>query len=485
MHLLNTNFITSNTSEVWTNDLIVESSSATIEGTINLGDDTNILGDESEIVIKKIYNGYGNSLDDSSKSSAILVNGTNALINIEDCYIVTVAGHAYIGTKNVNLGASGTGSAVGNDVMMGESISVKSNQLLYLVPAECIGVLKATGNSVNNKNPLTASEYQQIISDSSKYKEIDDSIVVSKLGTSLAPYIKYSQTTSLPEVEKVFVTTNAETLVYYYMNFNGENAANEYFRNYYAINSEHILEYLDFYSNGIYIENPELMLRMQLAGNVLKYDETASVAAIQNNTLNDASKKLESASVQYERMKDALCTKLVSNYAELTNVYTTDLSQNIIFDNIVDEPSLTAFIELQNTFFGASKGYVFTDLLDDTRALVINNPTETYIYDASVGPFMGNVHLIIATGNVQVNSNFQGLILSNGIVTLADNVSVTSSNAEVKEALRLTATVDGTTYSVIEFLRDGTDLLNVEDADGEYESVKLADLVVYENWKKE
>jgi hypothetical protein len=246
------------------------------------------------------------------------------------------------------------------------------------------------------------------------------------------------------------------------------------------------LDYLDFYSNGISIENPELMLRMQLAGNMLKYNEAENTATLQTNTLTNASEKLEGASTLYERMKDSLCTKLVSNYAELTNVYSSDLSQNIVFDNIVNEASMVSFIELQTaSFFGSSKGYVFTELFDDTKALVINNPSEVYVYESSAGSFMENVHLIIATGDVLVNSNFEGLILSNGVVTLADNVSVISNNAYVKEALRLTAEEGGTTYSVIEFLRDGTDLLKIEGTDEEYESVKLADLVVYENWKKE
>lgn len=486
IHLKNIDFLASDTSEIWGRDLIVESSSAIINGVINLSDDTNLLGNNSEVIIKNIYNGYGNSLSDSSESSAILVNGTNAVLDVEDCNIVTIAGHAYIGTKKENNGAPGSGGNVGRNVLMGESVSVKSNQLLYLVPSECMGILKVTGKSVYNKNPMTANEYQEIISKPSTYTEVDDTIFSSKLGSALSKYIKYNPLTSLPEVEKVFVTTNAETLVYYYMKFNSENSANEYFQNYYAINSDQMLEYMDFYTNGISIERPELMLRMQLAGNMLKYDEASSKASLQTNTLTNASEKLESASVQYGRMKDALCTKLVSSYAELTNVYTTDLSDDIVFDNIVDETALTTFITNYATgVFGSSKGYIFSDLLNGQRALLIDNPGDPYIFYAPAGSTMSNVHLIIATGDVQVNSNFSGLILSNGIVTLSNNVNVNANNGYVKESLRLSATEGGTYYSVIGFLRDGTDLLTLDGSEEEHDSVKLANLVVYENWKKE
>jgi hypothetical protein len=313
--------------------------------------------------------------------------------------------------------------------------------------------------------------------------------MVAKLGTTLAPYVKYSTSTGLAEAEKVFVTTNGETLVYYYLTFNDENTANAYFQAYYAENSAYMLEYLDFYSNGIQMDNPELMLRLQLAGNVLKYDESTSVSTLQSNTLVNASDKLESASEQYERIHNALCTKLVSSYAELTNVHTTDLTNDIVFDNIVNESAMTTFI---NTYYsgvlaGGSRFYVFDDGLNSARAVVVDNDTtnETYEYSATPGSYMENVRLIIATGDVRIDSNFDGLVLTNGTVTLANNVSVSSNNNYVKEALRLTTSEGGNTYSVIEFLRDGTDLLTVDGSGEEPESVQLADLVVYENWKKE
>lgn len=489
LYLQNTNFVSSDATEVWTDNLIVDSSSATIEGAIHLSNDTNITGNASQVTVRQMYNGYGNSLGDSSQSSAILVNGTNAILDVSDCDIVTIAGHAYIGTSNHNVGATGTGTNVGNDVMTGESITVKSNQLLYLVPAECIGVNIFSGNSAYNKNPLTAGEYQEIIGNPGTYKEVDDSIVVGKLGTSLAPYVKYSTSTGLPEVEKVFIPTNGETLVYYYLIFNDENTANSYFQAYYAENSEQILEYMDFYSNGIQMENPEMMLRLQLAGNTLKYDGATGTSTLQTNTLVNASDKLESSSEQYERIHNALCTKLVSSYVELNNVYTTDLSNDIVFDNIVNEASMATFINnhYSGVLAGGSQFYVFDDGLTSARAVLIDNDTtnETYEFTATPGSYMENVHLIIATGDVLVSSNFDGLILSNGTITIANNVSVSANNSNVKEALRLTTVEGGTTYSVIEFLRDGTDILTVDGSEERPESVQLADLVVYENWKKE
>lgn len=482
INLENVNFVTAETSEVWAKNLEVFSSSATINGAIHLADDTNITGDGSEVTIGQIYNGYGNSLDDATRSSAILVNGTNAVLDVSDCDIVTLAGHAYIGTANYNVGDPVSGSPVGNDVLTGESITVKSNQLMYLVPAECIGVNINSGVSRYNKNPLTKSEYDSIYGVDS-YVEIATDIEVPSLGTDLGEFIKYSATDSKPEVEKVFVQTSDETLVYYYMLFNDENKANEYFRTYYSINSDHMLEYLDFYSNGISIENPELMLRMQLAGNMLIYDETASVTTLQTNTLTNASEKLESTSVQYEQIHSALCTKLVSSYAELTgtDILSTD-TNHVVFENLVNESDMTSFISSYST----GNAFTFYDTLDGVRTLMVDNAAgATYEYRVGSEPYIENVHLIIATGDVLVSSDFSGLILSNGTVTLANNVSVTANNPNVKEALHLTTVQAGTTYTVVNFLQDGTNLSVVDGPEEEPDSVSLADLVVYENWKKE
>ena len=485
LYLENCTFTTSDTTAVWTNDISVTHATANLYGITNVSDDTNMLGDGSKVTIQNIYNGYGNSLDQANKSSAILINGANSVLDLSNANVVTLAGHAYVGTKKVNLGSTtGTTTGNGSDIYTGESISVKSSQLMYLVPAECIGVSEATGKSMFNKNPLTATEYAAIIASPTTYSEISDTVNVASLNSSLGKYLKHDGVTLKPQAEKVFATSQAETYVYYYMTFKSEDMANQYFRDYFALNETKIENYMDFYSNGITIQDPRYMLRLQLAGNVLKYDEATADAVLQQNTLTNASVKLDSTSQQYTKMNDALCTKLVTNYAELTGVYRTDLENNIVFDNIVNEASLKNFIALHSNGVagGVLAAYTFSNTLNTVQAILVDNPTP-FTYTAS----MSAANIIIATGDVNVNANFNGIIISNGKVTVANGVSVTANSAVVKEALRLQDVVDGSVYSVIGFLWDGTDLLSVagDSQDADHTSVQLADLVVYENWRKE
>ena len=72
---------------------------------------------------------------------------------------LTLAGNSYISLTKANDGITsedGVSNTGVQDVMMGQSIAVKSDQLAYLVPALCIGV-DASGKTVLNgaSNPIT------------------------------------------------------------------------------------------------------------------------------------------------------------------------------------------------------------------------------------------------------------------------------------------------------------------------------------------
>ena len=62
--------------------------------------------------------------------------------------------------------------------MMGQSIAVKSDQLAYLIPAQCIA-LDASGKSVlgGSSNPVTKEQYYDLIWDQSNKKVRDESDV--------------------------------------------------------------------------------------------------------------------------------------------------------------------------------------------------------------------------------------------------------------------------------------------------------------------
>lgn len=469
---------------IWANDIIAKSSNLNLGGTNNIADDLTITGTGTSVSINGAYNGYGNSLSDSNSSSAILVNGNDAELNLVNLDTLTLAGHAYIGTKKNNAGSTlpGATKGSGSNILTGESISVKSNQLMYLVPAECIGV-SFTGTYPNiqygksryARNPITASQYTEI-SNSSKYVEVANNVMATKVGNTLSRYV--DDTGVKPTFEKVFIQTNGETLVYYYIVFQNENSANKYFNDYYANNKELINQYMDFYTNGITMKDPTNMIRLQLAGNALKYDGLSST--VQKNTVENASAKLSSSSLNYSNMFEGLCTRLVTNYGELSDLKETDLSKNIVFENIIDRTTMNNFLATHDAkCVGDPKVYTFMN--GTSKAIITNNASSRpldYLGDPTI-------HLIIATGDVNVIANFSGLIIADGTITLKDGVNIDANEEMVKEALRASAEEDGTVWNVIGFLWDGSEMLKQNSiTTAGNQSVALSDLVIYENWTK-
>ena len=476
IHLAYAN-LTANNSAIWTKDLIGDSSRMELGGSVNVKNDLTMNGTGTTAILKGRYNGYGNNLIQADESSSIIINGQDATLNLQELDVLTLAGHAFVGTKNRSAGT-------GKDIFTGESITIKSNQLMYLVPAECIGVsyttvggAKIVGKSVYGRNPLTVSAHDEILNHPLLYDIISDSIVPQKVGFPLSKYLKY--VAGVPQVEKVFVQTNGETLVYFYMSFKDENAANQYFKDYYALNAEQITKYADFYTNGITMKNPVDMLRLQLAGNTMKYDETATQTAVQNNTLTDGSTKLSASNLTASGSFDALCTKLAFQYSELSNLEKTDLTQNIVFDNIVDIQNLKNFMLTNGS--GSPKTYQFGT--GTSKALITDNASAgAYHY---TGVTDSNVHLILATGDVAVDADFTGLIVTDGTLTLATGVDLKADAELVREALESSVTLDGVTWNMVGFLRDGSDLLNLIGSNSGQESeTAVSQLVLYENWSK-
>jgi hypothetical protein len=116
--------------------------------------------------------------------------------------------------------------------------------------------------------------------------------------------------------------------------------------------------------------------------------------------------------------------------------------------------------------------YDFLDTDGNVRAKIIrcNGSSETSVSNSD------SFNLIISTGNVSVGpSGFNGLIISNGTVTL--NGSVTATPSEIIPSIR--AEYDGRRFG---------EFLNQTITDDEFETSNptwdMSALVFYENWHK-
>lgn len=478
LELTNSSFTNEKKGEIWAENIVAAGSNVTLLGNSNLSDDLNIKGNGTTITLAGIYNGFGNSLTDSTKSSAILVNGTNAVLDLSKLSRITLAGHAYVGSNSKNVGTpGGTAEVEGNQIYTGESLAVKSNQLMYLIPSQCLWVSKETGKSVYGENPiaLTAKEYNELLA-ADDLTEV--SLDVTAVGEeNLSSYIK--QVGGVAQPERVFIPTSDPntTLVYYYMKFASEDAANNYFMKYYHANKDTVDAYVSFYAKEIKFPNTQSLLRLRLAGNYLTGSKEEGY--IGNATLyTDASEKFSGNTQSDDQTFRALTTKLIKNYSEMTNL-TKEPSETeqIVFENIVDETALDEFIDR----FGTGNICTVTDHVEGAETNAVLTKGSYTISDSKV-------HLVIAKGDVVVAvPDFKGMIIANGTVSVGAAVQTMTADEDLTKAVLRFAKDDGTQiYLVGSVLKDGADLMYSSLNHGEEKaSVSLASLVVYENWTKE
>ena len=469
--LKNASFTNEEAGTVWADNIETIGANISFIGNTNVADDLNIKGDQSVITLSGTYNGFGNSIMDAEKSSAILINGTNTSLNLSGIEKITLAGHAYIGTKNTAV--DGAGNLVnGKDVYTGESIAVKSNQLMYMVPAECIGVDVVTGESVFNKNPLTTEEYQVIKNNPSKYLEVSMDVKVKKLDSTLKDYI--AQLNGIAQPEVVFVPTKDTPLVYYYMKFDNEDAANRYFNKYYNTNKETYDRYIKSYVDLIQFPASAGVTRIKMAAGGV-YGGGEDDFYILPHTVDGAATQLADNQIQYQQRFEALSTKLTEDYAQLTNLNVAWAVDNqVVFDNVINKTELFNYIASGGGYRLELTGTQGDVILSREATVTVTNP---------------DVHLVIATGDVEIKvPNFTGTVFTDGKVTVAENVqSIKADYSLVSSLLYYYKEIGGQNVMVAQVLQDANDYVFVmEDSEETQRTTNtMADLVVYENWKKE
>lgn len=515
---------------LWANNIILNSSNAKVNGTIQLKNDLNIKGANSYVKLTGEYVGFGTGATPGS-SSSIVVNGTESTIDMSKLSRITIGGRAYASTNKSTYDNQIDSTVVktkNDDILMGESLAVKSNQLYYLVPACAIGVDEETGRSLYNKNPLTSTEYQQIklLAKTSKndtnhhYLEVSDEVEVPSLGTTLAPYIDYELNGGLPKAEKIFVrTSNNESLVYYYMAFNSEQTANTFFATYYAQNKESVDRYMDFYLNEVKIPDETNLVTFRTVGNMIKgkasdEDGFDRVSANTSTSVMGAG-SLVSDMMEYDKKFNQLCTRLLTSSTSAAGAscprgetYEEDIkADQVVFENIVantvGDDRLKQFIDENPAVAGTPYEYNNVTFTKNTskkvtlsaegfdRVIICNDETDTIVINTKeTGKETSPIKLVITKGNVKIDGvDFDGLILCDGKLEVSGTDNVIHSNpSEVRKCLQY-GYVDPATSDVITVaytLKDGDEYIYSSlDAKGNTANLALGGLISYENWKKE
>ena len=518
------------TFDSYVNDINVQSSRLEMAGDMYVGDDLDIGGSGSDVTLSGKYRGYGNMIGSADSSSSILINGGDTALDFSGLQELVLSGHAYVGAKKYDADldrlAYGTGENANaitsdkiedmedmdeyterlsedgspykdenaqpadpqnviiprnnSDLMMGESISVKANQLLYMVPTECIGFNRKTNAQVIAKNPMTYAEYEMLLEeeeienpDGTTTKEmIYDPVRLDNLWTKLGG-VTYTS-----DYKAVYRRVNGSVLVYLYLDFGAnEMMANEFFKAYYEYDKEGIDRYVNSYiremrwSTALTADNASMLT---LAGNAF-YLSRADEVIFQENDLLDSEKYLNMMSwqVDYSKQQEAMMHSLSPNYDEMTS----EQQSSEIFNSLVDEEKL-AQMSGKDFALPIAGGAV------NLYATIVDGDV---VYPSTDCP--SNSRMIVASGDIYITSNFKGLAIAGGNIYVCDGCSkIDYSPADVLQVMRAKVTEGGTDIYAYEVFGASGELSYAGAAEGEEteeEKIDLSDLILYQDWKKE
>lgn len=265
--------------ELWAQDVVIDSSTADVNRSSVYMQDDLILSNslyhakgaktESAVSINGAYYGFGNvqaalnasanagdlNMEDeiinhpADYSSSMIINGVNTTLDISDLTVFKLAGNAYVnGTEhadtvpdmiadanrtegealNANV-AEGMNTA---DVLMGESLAIRSDQIAWMVPADCIAPETKNGGV----NPMPITQYSELLAELEElYGDgTSDFLAADKLVSLDTKSGKLGGATLLElsvtgwQIEAQQVVGTAKSMVYVFLKFDSVEAANAF-----------------------------------------------------------------------------------------------------------------------------------------------------------------------------------------------------------------------------------------------------------------
>lgn len=463
------------------------SSSLYLDGAAYVADDLTLQQNNITAELSGKYYGYSGrgaeDMDVIESKSAIQLNCANATLDMESLDTLMLCGNSYINGANVTLSRNGALLGTASPIMMGTSVSTKVDQIAFLAPVECLGTLN--GQSIIGRNPMTEEEYNLWNTYSETgYQKLNTNVETAVTGKKLSDYgfKSYDNTNT----RTIFRQIGSETVVYVYLNFSSEDKASEYYRDY-KNNAEDLLNtYMSKYQNTILYDGAD---EEYTRGNVISYVPPVNEEALGSNrftviensidstTPQDELNDLSDVQTEYKNSFRALCAKLTTNFTGLQD----GEKDKSVYENIINESVLAGM---------PSNVPYFTSWASDTyRSLVINNADAVEVGTDAAGDYAKCV-LVIATGDVVIKGNFNGLIIAGGKVTVpqSTNVTISSNEMVVENLLKATIVPEDLAWggkTVIEtYFKDGSKYVTSSTGD-DSAYVSLENVIAYLNWTKQ
>lgn len=540
--------------ELWAQDVVVDSSTATVgRSTVYLQDDLILSNSlyqaqtaqtQSKVSISGAYYGFGNVesavragayAGDANKvdeirnhpanyNSSMIINGVNSTLDISGLSVFKLAGNAYVnGTEYADavdemiadanrivensVDAQVAEGVNTEDVLMGESLAIRSDQIAWMVPADCIAPEAEHGGV----NPMPITQYSELLEEletlyntgESDFQPMDKLVSLDTRSGKLGGATLAELGVTGWQIEAQQVAGTAKSMVYVFVKFDSVRSANAFFRTYYsdAENLTKLGEYLDLYATGG-IRLPQEVLdasgdtNFYFNGNMLASQAARlyvpdTLSGVSSSTGARLSERMLEEGIAYQDNFAALNTKLLKDYAQLLDV---ERGKNV-YENLVN-PMVSGESTEYSISAGSSRVFVkstgqaavivngdFT--VNDTNLAVVKTTEDAQ----GVTHADAECHVIIASGDVTLEKDFTGLIFAGGKITVAGrNVTVTADARNAAEALMAENSAGIHAY---DYLKNGKTYTISGNLEGEQpavyseDSLNMTDYVLYTNWSKQ
>ncbi len=523
--------------QFWAKDISIGSAAGASGGTLDIDANTFIADDltlnaaSSKVKFKGKYIGYGNGgvtggIDDAAHNSAIMINNLNSNVDMSGLTEFTVAGNSFVDlskyytdptTRELFMRHNGSLTSA-NNIPMGESIAVKSDQIAFLVPEECIWVTWDMKSTPMTQNPVAYNSdvyshelvtYCHGTDDTAinKIASFDESPRNSGIsgqpgkelyevmldmplsnGKTLNAYIN-----STNDIIRVFSKKtgggagNDEALIYYYMKMSSD-SAKKFIKEYYNNNTERMSKYF-----AVYVQ-PNGPGRYELAlPDESKISSQGAYVAGSKGGVNVSDNKLQDSTVNTAEDKQKLVDKVTSCIKTIDSL-TWNLNEESTPDGSRDP----------------EKSYVYENIIDSTKVKpgCYKLPDDYYAFVTTASDFdlpsglSGNdptkCRLLIAEGNVNITSDidFTGVMLVKGKLTINRQSKITNVEkefgalSELVRVLQCPLSLSDTTTPISMFRNAsgyviaGTQIMPRDDSGNVPDKVDIMNTVNYKNWIK-
>ena len=491
----NSTFTTGSGTSLWAESLTAGSNGnkLSLQGRTYIKDDTTLDGASNSLVLSGQYYGYGNDGDiNADGNSAIIINGHQSVLDMSNLNSLVLAGTSFVSTKQETYdqlkdenGQALPSGLNTDDILMGDSVAIKTNQLIYLVPTECEGI---------TTNPMTYAQYKSLISTT----DWEARILKSQLRNTRRTLASYGQ--DKVGVTPVFTNRNGG-VVYLYLDFADAAVASEYFMDYYLQNKDQMHSYLNNYLANIKINDS--MSRIVTRGNYLVPlpENKVGYSGSTGDVVLSAQEQ-----TNYESSFEALCTKLITNKAALVQSDQADKNEigKTVYENLIDDQKITEFVNnvknavsVTGATYNATSNSVVMSTGEDSYVIVVDNKSGVpFSLNSSYENKKG---IILATGDVNMTSttlsSWEGLVICGGKLTIQQGTKTMTANSDVVGKammasceLTITNAANGTSttknYTVVNFFKSGKNYTLGADEENNSKN-DIRNNITFENYKSE